>query len=419
MCDQWERTETIVLFFNNIQQYICKLCTFLSNFFLSIYISFSYVYIHTDIYICKMKNMNKKRKRKNIKKRTEKDVNKLIEDIEGLQNVDEISGAISISNMRSLLRYRYSLALTIDSLKLQRVQGGGAPSQANEFRDIGMAIWGKSQIGCGGETIRTTSMTKRYISLLELRNDLKRKIRETMRKREKILAFVAGQQIRQKEIIREVRAINSDILKIKKENLSEEKEALGRGEFEGVRDTILKKYFDLFGGYIAEKSDTHRAILFVETEYDWDDDRGYRCQTPTGYILCGIDDNEEEWKHEIIRERDYMGHFVGHIDTVETAMGSLWHVSPEIVHNSTRQGDILFHPNGTKKGDVGLVAQDGMLCVAEHHVIRADCIQTKKISEDVTKMYCSDAVVEHTSHEEKQLKEGGYTIYQQPGVDVD
>lgn len=162
-------------------------------------------------------------------------------------------------------------------------------------------------------------------------------------------------QSRQKAILPQMRKVNSEFLASRKAAKAERDrkntEALASGLFWEADKEALKDYFHppFDRNYLADVSERWRAALYTEMKStawkagkrDW---RYKNVGTGHGY-LCGIDDNGDEWGHEVDLsgelDIDYYGD-KGYMASVEDAMSVLFDIPSGKLDKCQRQGDLLF-----------------------------------------------------------------------------
>jgi len=183
-------------------------------------------------------------------------------------------------------------------------------------------------------------------------------------------------QREQMQLIPEMRAHNSAYLSERKNAKDSQRkadqEALASGEFWRASEEAIKNYFHppFTRNYVADVSERWRACLIVSVVpqsykggYGW-----YTKLEDTGHgYLCGIDDNGDEWGHEV---EGWYG------STVETAMARLFGIDWAKLDNCTRQGDLLFCPVQLRKEPI-----EGNYCERcghpiEYHVDGKYCPET-------------------------------------------
>jgi hypothetical protein len=167
-------------------------------------------------------------------------------------------------------------------------------------------------------------------------------------------AKITALQAEQKKLLPQLRKSNSehlaDLKSAKATERAADTAALTSGEFWLASKEALKNYFHppFDKNYLADVSERWRAALYLECEsvsyktgYGW---RHKLAGTGRAY-LCGIDDNGDEWGHEIRIELSHDDHYNQRLDaTVEEAMAELFDVSVRQLADCHRQGDLLFRP---------------------------------------------------------------------------
>jgi hypothetical protein len=232
-------------------------------------------------------------------------------------------------------------------------------------------------------------------------------------------------QAKQKKLLPELRKANSEFISKRKQAKEEKKlreaEFLKNGEFWECETETLKSYFHppFDKNYLADVSEKWRAALFVECESmpykdyhkNW---RHKLVGTGRGY-LCGIDDNGDEWGHEVYRlYQPYDEHGNAALSgTVEEAMSELFGISKNKLSQCYRQGDLLFCseiiPEETKLYD------EKSWEVRESHEIISPNLRRNGhyFSSDVP------IRVQHTSHAAIELPAGAYRLYAHQVLDAD
>lgn len=203
---------------------------------------------------------------------------------------------------------------------------------------------------------------------------------------------ITALQAQQKALLPALRESNSLYLSGKKAEKAEQTRknaaALASGRFwEADKDT-LKGYFHppFDKNYLADVSERWRAALFLECESisyrDYFDNWRHKLGGTGRGFLCGIDDNGDEWGHEVVglpQSSDSHGNN-GLDNTVEEAMANLFGIRASRLPECTRQGDILFCP-------VKIPAADRTICddcgapESDHHA------SVRYLAEQVTENY--------------------------------
>jgi hypothetical protein len=168
-----------------------------------------------------------------------------------------------------------------------------------------------------------------------------------------VRAAVGALQKRQEEILKDMRAENSRYLSERKAAKAAEREAdaiaLKAGRFWEASREALKGYFNppFEKNHLADVSERWRAALYLECESaGWKDAYGNWRHKLVGTgraYLCGIDDNGDEWGHELRLDLGVDEHGnVGLDADVEDAMAELFQVPSSRLRDCERQGDLLF-----------------------------------------------------------------------------
>jgi len=234
-------------------------------------------------------------------------------------------------------------------------------------------------------------------------------------------------QSQQKEVIKEMRKVNSATILARKEAKAEREkrnqDALTSGEFwKADRDT-LKDYFHppFQKNYLADVSEKWRAALFTECESqmykDWRGNKRHKLVgTGRGY-LCGIDDNGDEWGHAVTIEPGYDEFSDPTIDaTVEEAMAELFEIPVQKLENCYRQGDLLFCPELIPKDHrLEMRVQTEPWEVRESHIISGELLERNH--EYFQSPYTIK--ISHTSHQPVTLPAGEYKLYTLQVQDAD
>jgi len=232
-------------------------------------------------------------------------------------------------------------------------------------------------------------------------------------------------QAEQKRLLPEMRKVNSEFIskrkQVKEKKKQQEAEALKNGQFWECETETLKSYFHppFDKNYLSDVSEKWRAALFIECDSvsykdyhkNW---RHKLVGTSRGY-LCGIDDNGDEWGHEVYRlYQPYDEHGNASLDgTVEEAMSELFEISESKLSKCYRQGDLLFCPEIIP--DNTKLYEEKSWGVRESHEIISPNLKRNGhyFSSDVPIM------VQHTSHTTIELPAGSYRLYEHQVLDAD
>jgi len=231
----------------------------------------------------------------------------------------------------------------------------------------------------------------------------------------------------QKELIPQMRKVNSAFIqkrKLEKEEIKKKnQEVLTEGRFWEVDKDTLKDYFHtpFQKNYLADVSAKWRAALFLECKSAsykrYNGTWGHILEgTGQGY-LCGIDDNGDEWGHEVFVPLSINEYGTMQLDaTVEEAMAELFDISINKLGKSYRQGDLLFCPEtipGTRKEELGKL-EDAWEVKESHQ------IYSKGMRYDYEYFQSTNPIiVSHTSHNPVFLPAGEYKLYPLQIADAD
>lgn len=237
---------------------------------------------------------------------------------------------------------------------------------------------------------------------------------------------IATLQVQQKILLPQLRKKNSEYLaerRAEKEEIARKNiKAISSGEFWSADKDALKDYFHppFEKNYLADVSEKWRACLFLacesisyKTAYgNW----GHKLSaTGMGY-LCGIDDNSDEWAHEV----DLTG-YQGYDDfgdvklegEVEWAMAELFDVSLESLSACHRQGDLLFCP-------ALIPAETEMHEQEKWNVRESHEIWSPRLHRNGEYLHSDHEItVSHTSHEMVVLPAGSYKLHTLQVADAD
>lgn len=250
--------------------------------------------------------------------------------------------------------------------------------------------------------------------------------RTAKRQIKKLNKKVAELQSQQKVLLPQLRKVNSEYLaerRAEKEEIARKNtEALVSGNFWNADKAALKDYFHPpFGkNYLSDVSKKWRAALFLECEsisyktvyVNWGHKLG---GTGTGY-LCGIDDNGDEWGHEVD-----LSAWQGYDDfddiklegEVEWAMAELFDVPLRDLALCQRQGDLLFCP--AQIPELIKMQAEEKWSVRESHEIWSPSLHRngQYMQSD------HEIVISHTSHELIVLPAGSYRLHMLQIADAD
>lgn len=242
----------------------------------------------------------------------------------------------------------------------------------------------------------------------------------------KIRKQITNLQTKQKELLPQLRAVNSEFIlqrKVKKEEQRKQnEEALKSGEFWKADRDSLKDYFHppFHKNYLADVSEEWRAALFVECESvsykRWDKSWGHKLRGTSRGYLCGIDDNGDEWGHEVFHLYQPYDQYDSKelCGTVEDAMAELFDISESKLALCERQGDLLFAIEKIPE-EVELHTQEAPWEVRESHIIESRGLKRngRYFKSD------TDIFVTHTSHKAIVLPAGGYRLYELQVLNAD
>ncbi len=225
-------------------------------------------------------------------------------------------------------------------------------------------------------------------------------------------------QNRQKILLPQLRRANSEYLSQKKADKTEQAErnanALQSGKFWEADQDALKGYFHppFDKNYLADVSERWRAALFLECELvSWKDYKNNwkhkLSGTGMGY-LCGIDDNGDEWGHQvdgIWLKRDHYDNQALNA-TVEDAMTILFDIPATELHKCSRQGDLLFCPVEAIPENITMTS------VAEWEIREFHTVTSETLERNGRYIRSStDIIITHTSHPSITLSSGSYYLY--------
>ena len=236
---------------------------------------------------------------------------------------------------------------------------------------------------------------------------------------------VSELQAKQKKLIPEMRKVNSEFIskrkQAKEEKKNQEAEYLKNGEFWECETETLKGYFHppFDKNYLADVSEKWRAALFVECESvsykNYYKNWGHKLVGNSRGYLCGIDDNGDEWGHEVFHlYQPYDEHGNAAIQgTVEEAMSELFGISENKLSKCYRQGDLLFCPEAIPDG-TKLYDENSWEVRESHEIISSNLKRNGHyFSSDVP------IIVQHTSHAAIELPAGSYQLYEHQVLDAD
>jgi len=262
---------------------------------------------------------------------------------------------------------------------------------------------------------------------IEMGNRFLSDCRQAKKRTKKLTAQVAELQARQKELLPQLRRANSEYLAERKAEKAEiarkNTEAIASGKFWNATKEALKDYFKppFEKNYLADVSERWRAALFIamkSTGYksysgDW---RHKLEPTGNGY-LCGIDDNGDEWGHEVALE-EWMG--IDEHDNITLsgvgvihAMAELFNVSVHKCTECTRQGDLLFCPEKIPEG-TELYHEEKWEVFESHKIWSPGLYRNGNYFRSD-----QDIEVSHTSHDMIVLPAGSYRLYELQVADAD
>ena len=164
---------------------------------------------------------------------------------------------------------------------------------------------------------------------------------------------ISEKQAEQKTLLEEMRALNGAYMAERRAAKAAEREAdalaLKEGRFWDATPAAIKGYFHppFDKNRLADVSEKWRAALYLECESTaWKDyNKNWRHKlvgTGRAY-LCGIDDNGDEWGHELRIGLGMDEHGNVELDAdVEDAMAELFAIPASRLASCERQGDLLF-----------------------------------------------------------------------------
>jgi len=233
-------------------------------------------------------------------------------------------------------------------------------------------------------------------------------------------------QTKQKALLPKLRKANSEYLAGKRaEKVAKQEkntQALAEGKFWDADKDALKDYFNppFERNYLVDTSEQWRAALYIEcASISYKDNFGnWRHKlsgTNNGY-LCGIDDNGDEWGHEVTDLNQAVDYYDNQelSGTVEEAMAEIFEISETKLENCQRQGDLLFCKEKIPE-NVELTQHTGAWEIRESHMIESKGLQRNGLyfkSE-------MDIHISHTSHAPITLPFGEYRLYESQMDDVD
>lgn len=250
--------------------------------------------------------------------------------------------------------------------------------------------------------------------------------RTAKRQIKKLNKKVAELQSQQKALLPQLRKANSEYLaerRAEKEEVARKNtKALVSGEFWNADRDALKDYFHPpFGkNYLSDVSEKWRAVLFLECQSisyktvrgNWGHKLG---GTNKGY-LCGIDDNGDEWGHEVDLNGWQGYNNFGDIKLegeVEWAMAELFDVPLRDLALCQRQGDLLFCLSGIPESIA--MHSDEKWNVRESHEVWSPGLRRngQYMQSD------HEIIISHTSHETVVLPAGSYRLHTLQIADAD
>lgn len=255
-------------------------------------------------------------------------------------------------------------------------------------------------------------------SFLTAYSEAKKELKSTR----KIIADIQAQQ---KELLKEMRKANSEYMAERKEAAAAKREknsqALESGEFWNADQKTLKQYFNppFNKNYLADVSEEWRAALFLECtpiSFKYGKNWGHKMGGTGKAYLCGIDDNGDEWGHEVELNLSYNEYGDGLVlnASVEDAMMELFDISRQNLSSSFRQGDLLFSSTSIPE-ETELTEQDGPWEIRESHVVESQgLLRNGRYFTSKNEIH-----VNHTSHHPLTLPAGDYRLYELQVEDAD
>jgi len=228
---------------------------------------------------------------------------------------------------------------------------------------------------------------------------------------------IAALQEKQKELLKEIREVNSAAYLQNKTNRRERIEkninAFKTGRFWEADEKALKAFFcpPFDKNRLADVSEKWRACLFLECNglaygSRW---KPKFKMVGTGFgFLCGIDDNGEQWGHRVnlLLDLDRWDNYSLKC-TVEEAMSELFGIPYKALVKDAcwRQGDLLFHSEPIPEETV-MKKQDCWDVRETHRICSAGMERNGSFFRSA-----NEITVEHTSHATVVLPPGEYRIY--------
>ena len=236
-------------------------------------------------------------------------------------------------------------------------------------------------------------------------------------------------QAEQQEHILRLRAENSKTVLARRTGKAEERardqEALKSGRFWEASKEAIKGFFHppFSKNYLADVCGHWRAALYLEVE-----SKGYKngggvwrhklVATERAY-LCGIDDNGDEWGHEVELMLPPNEHYDPDMGaaTVEMAMEELFGVHQGRINalECKRQGDLLFCREKIP-ASVELESQNEPWEIRESHRIECTAPYARNGNWIRTE---ANLTVAHTSHQPVTLEPGDWRLYELQVADAD
>ena len=370
------------------------------------------------------------------------------------------------------LAVTWSIRYPVDAISYPRRMDKSAPwaeSPWAKMADVEQAIADAALLAHGEhrETLSASSRTKSGAAAREAADAAARdrwaseflaahKIATRKRPLAAARATVASLQAWQKRIVAEMRAENSRHHHATRAAARERAEAdiaaIAEGRFWDASPEAIKAHFSppFYKNRLAGVSSAWRAALFLEcvsTGYKSGREWRHRLVGTGRAYLCGIDDNGDEWGHQVAIALPLDDHMQAIPEAdIEDAMAELFDAPRHSMHLCTRQGDLLFRPAeipgeryecegcgllrgygctcpattsvpiGTRRiPAVELHPQDGPWDVRESHRIEADGLERNgrffRAQGPIT--------VSHTSHAPVTLPAGSYRLHTLQVADAD
>ena len=377
--------------------------------------------------------------KKEIKMKSEKLSQQIIEKIHGIENDGTIVNAsfkIIDSSVKAELRLSatWTIRRPVDEIQYPKDLSGNAGELWNSMSALAGEITKTSKLleGKNAATIKINkngqAEAKNQFIIAAGRQFLADYKKTASKSAIKLIdKKIADLQAQQKALLPAIRKCNSEFCAERKNAKIEQGKinaaALSSGRFWEADDTAIKQYFrpQFAKNYLADVSKKWRAALFLEcVEISY---KGYNSSchhklhgTGRGY-LCGIDDNGDDWGFIVNNlSQSYDDYSNAALDfTVEDAMSNVFSIDKTDLDKCTRQGDLLFCPVKTKTED----SPEPFLTSADQWEPRAAHLITSPTLQHNSVYFCADndIIVQHTSHAAVILPAGDYQLYMSADAD--